>query len=86
VADAFREALVSSRVCRRSTSSGAWHAGLMRRFLFDSEGNLRLVVLIGLLVLVPVVVLALATWGGWAAMALIAVIVVAGVGAAIRYG
>ncbi|MCS7481907.1 hypothetical protein ACFFQW_44750 [Umezawaea endophytica] len=47
----------------------------MRRFLFDSDGVLRPIVLIALLIIVPVTVLALASWGGWAGMAVIAVII-----------
>lgn len=58
----------------------------MRRFLFDPEGNLRLLVLILLFLTVPVVVLALATWGGWAAMVVIAVLVAGLLAAAIAYG
>ena len=58
----------------------------MRRLLFDTEGNLRLPVLLLLLIAVPVVVLALATWGGWAAMAIIAVLVGGFLAAAIAYG
>ncbi|MDX8048449.1 hypothetical protein SK571_03565 [Lentzea sp. BCCO 10_0798] len=50
----------------------------MRRLLFDSDGVLRPVILVGLLVLVPLVVLALASWGSWVGLALIAVILTAG--------
>ncbi|RDI34389.1 hypothetical protein DFR72_101136 [Lentzea flaviverrucosa] len=50
----------------------------MRRFLFDSSGVLRPVVLAGLFVVVPVAVLALASWGGWAGLTVIAVIFAVG--------
>ncbi|MCG8922536.1 hypothetical protein [Lentzea sp. CC55] len=56
----------------------------MRRFLFDSSGVLRPAVLAGLLLAVPVAVLALASWGGWAGMAVIAVIFTAGLVLMIR--
>lgn len=66
--------------------SALWQAGNVRRFLFDSEGNLRLLALILLFLAVPVVVLALATWGGWSAMVIIAALVAALLAAAIAYG
>jgi hypothetical protein len=50
----------------------------MRRFLFDSSGVLRPAILAGLFVVVPVAVLALASWGGWAGLAAIAAIFAAG--------
>ena len=50
----------------------------MRRFLFDSSGVLRPAVLAGLFVVVPVAVLALASWGGWAGLTMIAAIFAVG--------
>ncbi|MFC3897070.1 hypothetical protein ACFOWZ_36805 [Lentzea rhizosphaerae] len=56
----------------------------MRRFLFDSGGVFRPWALVGMLVVVPVVVLALASWGGWAGLITIAVIMAGGLALIIR--
>ncbi|WP_309117969.1 hypothetical protein [Saccharothrix sp.] len=58
----------------------------MRRVFLDAEGNLRPVVLVGLLVSVPAAVLALAAWGTWAAIVCAAGLLAAGLVAAVRYG
>ncbi|MFS8098998.1 hypothetical protein LFM09_17880 [Lentzea alba] len=58
----------------------------MRRMLFDSRGTLRPVVVVLALVLVPAVVLGLATAGGWVAMAGIFVILAASLAIMMRSG
>lgn len=58
----------------------------MRRVLFDSSGTLRPLVLILALVLVPIVVLGLATVGGWVAMAGIFVILAVCLAIMMRFG
>lgn len=58
----------------------------MRRLLFDPEGNIRVIALILLMVLVPSVVLALATVGGWGAVVGIGVLIALIVTAAVFYG
>ncbi|MFS8102161.1 hypothetical protein LFM09_34060 [Lentzea alba] len=56
----------------------------MRRFVFDSSGVVRPRALIGMLAVVPVVVLALASWGGWAGLITIAVILAGGLAVIMR--
>ena len=63
-----------------------WHAVGMRHVLFDSNGTLRPVIVILALVLVPVVVLGLATVGGWVAMAGIFVLLAASLAIMMRFG
>lgn len=58
----------------------------MRRMLLDSDGSLRVTALIALVVLVPAVVLALASAGGWWAVAGIAAILTGCLVAMVRFG
>lgn len=58
----------------------------MRRVLLDSDGSLRVTALIALVLLVPAVVLALASWGGWWAVAGITVLLTGCLAAMVRLG